>query len=59
MVGQHKQSARPFDAKIYDCSDAKSVKVRLLWFLMSATIYAISSDRSSVCYHLHRRIYKL
>ncbi|EXB54945.1 Homeobox protein [Morus notabilis] len=26
MVGQHKQSGRPFDAKIYDRSDAKSVK---------------------------------
>lgn len=29
MVGQQKQSGRHFDAK-YECSDAKSVKVRYI-----------------------------
>lgn len=32
MVGQQKQSARSFDAKIYERSDAKTVKVKLLNF---------------------------
>lgn len=32
MVGQQKQSAQSYEAKIYDQSDAKFVKVNLLNF---------------------------